>query len=151
MDIQEISDKLEIADLLSTYARAVDTRDWTLWRSVFTDDAHVDYSSAPYGRAGSRDEIADWLSANFEFITMSQHYVTNIESRIDGDTAKVRAMFYNPIQLPGTDGLSFCGGCYHHDLVRTDTGWRSRTLVEENVWFFNNPLGGTASAHPTGT
>lgn len=148
MDIHEISDKLEIADLLTTYARAVDTRDWALWRSVFTDDAHVDYSSTPYGRAGSRDEIAEWLGANFEFISVSMHYVTNIESRVDGDTAQVRAMFYNPIQLPGTEGLSFCGGYYHHTMVRTETGWRSSGLVEENVWFVNNPLDGTESAHP---
>jgi 3-phenylpropionate/cinnamic acid dioxygenase small subunit len=39
MDIQRISDQLEITALLSRYARAVDTKDWTLYRSVFTDDA----------------------------------------------------------------------------------------------------------------
>lgn len=144
MDIQELSDKLEITELLHRYARAVDTRDWSLWRSVFTDDARVDYSSTPHGRSGSRDEIADWLSANFEFIPTSQHFITNIESSIDGDVAEVRALFYNPIQLPGTEGLSFCGGNYHHELVRTGTGWKSRKLVEENLWFFNNPF-----EHPT--
>ena len=32
--------------LLYRYARAVDTKDWDLYRSVFTDDAHIDYSSA---------------------------------------------------------------------------------------------------------
>ena len=46
MDIQQISDELEITALLNRYARAVDTKDWTLYRSVFTDDAHIDYSSA---------------------------------------------------------------------------------------------------------
>jgi hypothetical protein len=71
---------------------------------------------------------------------MSQHYITNVESQIEGDTAQVRAMFYNPMQLPGTDGLSFCGGYYHHQLVRTDTGWRSRQMTEEQVWFDNNPF-----------
>ena len=49
-------------------------------------------------------------------------------------------MFYNPMQLPGADGLSFCGGYYHHQLVRTDTGWRSRQMTEEQVWFDNNPF-----------
>jgi hypothetical protein len=140
MDIQQISDELEIAAVLNRYARAVDSKDWTLWRSVFTDDARVDYSSAPHGIAGSRDEVADWLAENFAFIPMSQHYITNIESQVDGDTAQVRAMFYNPMQLPGVDGLSFCGGCYHHQLVRTDTGWRSRQMTEEQIWFDNNPF-----------
>ena len=134
-------DELQIAALLYRYARAVDTKDTELYRSVFTDDAYIDYSSAGV-IAGSRDEVADWLRQAFAPIPMSMHYITNIESEIDGDTAKVRAMFYNPMQLPGTTELSCCGGYYHHELVRTPDGWRSRHLREENVWFVNSPAGG---------
>jgi hypothetical protein len=133
-------DELSIAALLYRYARAVDTKDWELYRSVFTDDAYIDYSSAGV-IAGSRDEVADWLSQGFAAIPMSMHYITNIESDIDGDTAQVRAMFYNPMQLPGMSELSYCGGYYHHELVRTPDGWRSRHLREENVWFTNPPAG----------
>ena len=134
-------DELQIAALLYRYARAVDTKDTELYRSVFTDDAYIDYSSAGV-IAGSRDEVADWLSKRFTAIPMSMHYITNIESEIDGDTAKVRAMFYNPMQLPGMTELSYCGGYYHHELVRTPDGWRSRHLREKNVWFVNSPAGG---------
>ncbi|HXL62947.1 MAG TPA: nuclear transport factor 2 family protein [Mycobacterium sp.] len=134
-------DELQIAALLYRYARAVDTKDTELYRSVFTDDAYIDYSSAG-AIAGSRDEVADWLSMRFTAIAMSMHYITNIESEIDGDTAKVRAMFYNPMQLPGMAELSYCGGYYHHELVRTPDGWRSRHLREKNVWFVNSPAGG---------
>ena len=70
---------------------------------------------------------------------MSMHYITNVEAEIDRDTATVRAMFYNPFQLSGTSALSFCGGYYHHQLVRTPDGWRSRSLREENAWFDNPP------------
>jgi hypothetical protein len=133
-------DELQIAALLYRYARAVDTKDTELYRSVFTDDAYIDYSSAGV-IAGSRDEVADWLRQAFTAIPMSMHYITNIESEIDGDTAKVLAMFYNPMQLPGTTELSCCGGYYHHELVRTPDGWRSRHLREENVWFVNSPAG----------
>ncbi|MFV9633426.1 nuclear transport factor 2 family protein [Mycobacterium neumannii] len=136
------SDTAEIAALLYRYARAVDTKDWELYRSVFTDDAHIDYSSAG-AVVGSRDEAVDWFAANFGVIAWSLHHVTNIEADVDtgpeGDTARVRAMFYNPMQLPGMTGPSFCGGYYHHELVRTGGGWRSRRLVEENVWFTNPP------------
>jgi hypothetical protein len=48
-------------------------------------------------------------------------------------------MFYNPMQLPGMSELSYCGGYYHHELVRTPDGWRSQHLREENVWFANAP------------
>ena len=138
MDLQRISDELEISALLTRYARAVDSKDWDLYRSVFTDDAHIDYSSAG-AIAGSREQVADWLARGFAAIPMSMHYITNIESQIDGDTAQVRAMFYNPMQLPGMTELSYCGGYYYHELVRTDDGWRSRNLREDNVWFVNSP------------
>lgn len=136
MDIQEISDRLEIEALLNKYARAVDTRDWDLWRSLFTDDAVVDYSSAG-AIAGTRDEVAEWLEQALGAMQMMQHFISNVEAEISGDTAQVRAMFYNPMQLPGMDELSYCGGYYHHTLVRTPDGWRSRALREENAWFAN--------------
>ncbi|WP_285490970.1 hypothetical protein [Amycolatopsis taiwanensis] len=34
----------------------------------------------------------------------------------------------------GTEEFFYCGGYYHHDLVRTGQGWRSRQLIEETVW-----------------
>ena len=142
MNLQRISEELEIAALLRRYARAVDTKDWALYRSVFTDDAYVDYSSAGV-IAGPHDEVADWLSQAFTAIAMSMHYITNVETQIEGDTATVRAMFYNPFQLSGMSELSHCGGYYHHELVRTPDGWRSRSLREENAWFDNPPAHNT--------
>jgi len=138
MEISEISDRLEIQGLLAKYARAVDTRDWDLWRSLFTEDATVDYSSAG-AIAGTRDEVSAWLEAALGAMQMMQHFISNIEIDLAGDTAEVRAMFYNPMQLPGMAELSFCGGYYHHSVVRTPAGWRSRALREENAWF-TNPL-----------
>ena len=133
-----MSDEREIAALLYRYARAVDTKDWDLYRSVFTDDAHIDYSSAG-AVVGDRDQVVEWFAANFGMIPWSMHYITNIEADVDGDSARVRAMFYNPMQLPGMTEPSYCGGYYHHELVRTPDSWRSRNLREENVWFANAP------------
>ncbi|OLP02632.1 hypothetical protein BVU76_09215 [Mycolicibacterium porcinum] len=129
----------EIAALLYRYARAVDSKDWELYRSVFTEDAVIDYSSAG-AVVGTRDEVVDWFAANFGVIPWSMHYITNVEILdTDGETATVRAMFYNPMQLPGMAEMSACGGYYHHELVRTPDGWRSRSLREENLWFTNAP------------
>lgn len=138
MDIQRISDELEITGLLNRYARAVDGQDWELWRSLFTEDAHIDYSSAG-GLVGGRDAVAAWLERSLALMPMTQHYITNVEADITGDTATVRAMFYNPMLLPGAASTSACGGYYHHQLVRTENGWRSRQLREESLWFDNPP------------
>jgi SnoaL-like domain len=141
MDPQQVSDELEIAALLNSYARAVDTKDWALYRSVFTDDAHIDYSADVF--VGSLDEAIEFFSGQFSaLVSMSMHYITNIESDIDGDAARVRAMFYNPTQIKGIAELSMFGGYYFHDLVRTPDGWRSRNLREEMVWTANSPRAG---------
>lgn len=134
-----MSEHSDISALLYRYARAVDSKDWELYRSVFTEDAHIDYSSAG-AVVGSRDEVVDWFAANFGVIPWSMHYITNVEIlESDGDAATVRAMFYNPMQLPGMAEMSACGGYYHHELVRTPDGWRSQSLREENLWFTNPP------------
>ena len=129
-------DAAEVATLLHRYARAVDTHDWELYRSVFTEDARIAYDPVQ----GTRDEVADWMATNFGAIGMSMHYITNVEIlEHTDDTATVRAMFYNPMQLPGMTDMSACGGYYHHQLVRTSDGWRSADLREEMLWFHNPP------------
>jgi len=138
--LQRLLDEAEIARLLTRYATAVDSRDWDRYRSVFTPDAWIDYTSAPHGEAGTLDETVDWLSKNLTILPLTMHYITNIDAQIDGDTATVRAMFYNQLQIPGVDGSSFCGGYYNHTLVRTADGWRSTRLIEDNEWFENNPF-----------
>ncbi|MGZ6777545.1 MAG: nuclear transport factor 2 family protein [Mycobacterium sp.] len=125
-DSVRAADELAIAALLARYARAVDTKDWELYRSVFTADAHIDYSAGVF--VGSLDDALEFFRGDFSaLVTMSMHYITNVEAEIDGNTARVRAMFYNPTQIKGLD-LSMFGGYYHHDLVRTSDGWRSRHL-----------------------
>ncbi len=78
-----------------------------------------------------------WLEQALTPVPMTQHFITNIEIDLQGDHASVRAMFYNPMQLPGIDGLAYCGGNYHHQVVRTPEGWKSERLVEETKWSVN--------------
>lgn len=138
MDVRAVADKLEIQEQLARYARGVDTQDWDLWKSVFTEDAVVDYSQSGIP-IGSRDEIAAILAGAFATIPWATHHITNVEIDLDGDRAAVRAMFFNPMQLPGVEGSSSTGGYYHHEFVRTPDGWKSEHLIEEPVWFLNRP------------
>ena len=59
--------RLDVSDVLVCYATAVDTRDWDLFRMIFTDDCHADYGevgsvrerywtmATPYSVAKSRN------------------------------------------------------------------------------------------------
>ena len=139
MDAARIAlDKIEIQELIARYCRACDLKDWALLRTVFTQDAVLDYSSVD-GAVGSREEVCDWLERGLSTVPWTMHYVTNIEIDLHGDSAKVHVMFYNPMLLPGMADMSYCGGYYHHDVVRTAAGWKSARLVEQNVWFINHP------------
>jgi 3-phenylpropionate/cinnamic acid dioxygenase small subunit len=142
VDLHQLSDRLEIGDLLARYARAVDTKDWVLWRSVFTEDAQLDYRSAG-GPEGARDEVGDWLEQALATFPMSQHLITNVEVTFaaDGDAAEVHALFFNPMTFPGQDEPASCGGTYDHEVVRTPDGWKSRRLLEQNAWFLGAPAG----------
>ena len=85
-------DTIEIQQLLARYSRSLDTRDWELYRSVFTEDAYIDYAASG-GLTGRRDDVVEWLIktlGTFEWSGM--HYITNIEAEVRGR------------QRPGTGG-----------------------------------------------
>lgn len=136
LDLQTISDRIEIDDLITTYTRAVDTLDWERFVTVFTDDAFIDYTASG-GAKGTRDEIRDWLAETLPMFSAMQHYVCQKEVTLDGDTAEARIYLMNPMQIAQPDGGTWqmdFGGYYLHKLVRTPDGWRSRELVEEFAW-----------------
>ncbi|WP_018638392.1 nuclear transport factor 2 family protein [Parafrankia elaeagni] len=140
MDLQALADKLEIQEQLARYARGVDTNDFELWKSVFTPEAVIDYTSTSSSLpVAKRDDMAVLLEQGLGRAPWKIHYVTNVEIDLDGDRAKVIAQFYNPMQVPGMAEPSHCGGYYFHDFVRTPDGWKSEKLVEELVWFVNRP------------
>lgn len=139
MDTHRIGSILEVQQLLTAYASFVDARDWERYRSIFTEDAVIDYRSSPFGFSGTVDEVVEWLDNSLQLLPMTMHYVMNIDTEFHDDSATVRAQFYNPMQIPGFDELSTCGGYYHHNLVQTPDGWRSTGMREEILWFTNSP------------
>jgi len=134
LSLQEISDRIEIDDLLTRYATGVDRRDWDLWETCFTSDAWIDYSAFG-GTSGGVKEVRAWLEKTLAIFSMSQHMVINREVSLEGDTATCRSGFFNPMALPEGEGggtlLWFDGGYYCDELVRTGEGWRIRKRVEE--------------------
>ena len=147
MNIEHVFDRIEITDFFSRYARAVDTRDWDLYRTLFTTDAHIDYSSSG-GSIGDLEETVSFLSKALDMFEMSQHLVTNIEVlKKEENEADVLALFNNPMRLKGGE-IWFVGGKYRHELIRSDSGWKSRKLVEETLWFDRSPFGDLAKDTP---
>ena len=139
MDLQQISDRLEIHDVLTRYTRAVDEGTWDLLDTVFTPDAQIDYTETG-GMAGTFPEAKKWLAETLPaFFTATLHTIGQVSIEYDesGDQADVIAYFDNPMLMRAGEGATTVvevGGKYHHRMVRTADGWRSKRLHEELVW-----------------
>lgn len=132
MDLRELSDRLEITDLLLRYSHAVDFMDWDEFRSCFTTDAHIDYTAFG-GPAGDLEETVAFLTEAMPRWTSRQHMISPPLITIDGDSATARTMCHNPMGfLEGEDPrVLVCGLWYVDELRRTPDGWRISRRSEE--------------------
>jgi 3-phenylpropionate/cinnamic acid dioxygenase small subunit len=141
MSLQEISDRMEIQDLLVAYSYAIDSSDWDALDDVFTPDAYIDYTVFG-GSAGNLEETKKFLAEAMPTFRSFQHMVSTSRIEIDGDTAKVKTICHNPMVMPvGDDAVQvfYCGLWYVDDMVRTDAGWRIAKRVEEKSYVHNMP------------
>jgi 3-phenylpropionate/cinnamic acid dioxygenase small subunit len=139
LPVQEISDRLEIEQLLIRYCYAIDQRDWDAYRSVYTEDAVIDDVSA--GPGNSVDQMVEFLSSALEKVVLIQHAISTSLVEIDGDRASARTICHCPVVLDRGDGrteMFFQGLWYVDDLVRTRDGWRIARRAERD-YFHNMP------------
>lgn len=133
LPVRELSDRLQINDLLVRYTRAIDTKDWNLLDTCFLPDADVDYT-ATGGIAGKYPEVRAWLAKALSMFPITVHYVTNSEVELQGDRAKARTLVFNPMFFANPDGSLHdftVGAAYVDELVWTADGWRIAKRSEE--------------------
>lgn len=142
LSMQEISDRIEIQDLIARYAHAIDDRDWDGLDCVFTEDAIIDYTDVG-GARGTRAETKAYLAGTMTHFTGFQHLSSTTRLDLDGDRAKARTILFNPMvmQHEGAERVFFIGLWYCDDLVRTEAGWRITHRREEKSWSYNSPPG----------
>ena len=135
MSMQEISDRLEIQDLMVRYSYAIDSRNWDALDDVFTPDAHIDYSVFG-GSVGNLAETKAFLTEAMPMFTTLQHMVSGTTITFDGDTATTKTQCHNPMTMGDAEkpDLMVCGLWYVDKVVRTPAGWRIKERVEEKVY-----------------
>src|SRR3954447_19867044 len=90
VNLDEISDRLEIEALIVRYTRAIDTGQWDRLDEVFTPDADIDYRSTG-GIHASYAEIKPWLAEMLPMFPRRMHSLHQVEIVLDGDQATVAA------------------------------------------------------------
>ncbi|ADT98472.1 MULTISPECIES: nuclear transport factor 2 family protein [Mycolicibacterium] len=118
----EETDRLEISEVQVRYATGIDSRDWSLFRTVFTEDCELDYGEI--GVWNGVDAVTDFMVAAHDMAGHTLHRITNHTALVNGDSATARAYVDALIMAQDNASGVNAAGFYDDDLVRTDAGWR---------------------------
>jgi hypothetical protein len=150
---QEISDRLEIQDLLTAYSHAVDRRRWDDLDGLFTSDAVIDYH-ATGSIKGSLADLKDHLLQVMPMMLSYQHLVGTTRLTLLGDEAEGRSVCFNPMVIDGGEDrpprVFFCGLWYRDRFIRQSDGWRFARRAQELSYFYDFPGGSPPGASPFG-
>lgn len=117
-----MTDRDDISDLLVRYATGIDRRDWSLFRTVFTEDCQLDYGEI--GAWNGVDAVSDFMQKVHAMAGHTLHRLTNQAIDVDGDNAVGRtyvdALIMAADNKSGVNGIGF----YDDEMVRTPQGWR---------------------------
>jgi hypothetical protein len=116
---------LAIQDVLTRYATGIDRRDWSLFRTCFTEDLVADYGD--FGLWKSPDEITDFMEYAHREMGHTLHRLSNFSIQIDGEAARART-YVDALLTPGPAGGEIHRGIGYYDdeLVKTGDGWKIR-------------------------
>jgi hypothetical protein len=131
-----VSDRLALSDLLDSYARGVDDKDFSFVTSLFTPDAALDYTAFG-GPRGGPSEVFEWIAKAMKAFPMTQHHISNRVFEIDGGKATGRADLLAVMGMGAGDGklnMMFTGGIYRDTFTRTPGGWKIAGRVCDKGW-----------------
>jgi 3-phenylpropionate/cinnamic acid dioxygenase small subunit len=139
--ISEISDRLQIEDLMVRYCYAIDDRDWEAYRSLFTSDAVIDDTVTGGIRSGAEEHVA-YLQRALSKVEISQHAISTVLIRLNGNEATARSHCSCPMVVKTDDNprhVFFQGLWYRDKLRKGEDGWRFSERLEEGYWTRNLP------------
>jgi len=129
--VQTRLDEQAAAEVVVAYALALDSRDWTLFQSLFEDEVEIDYSSlgATVGRFPAK-EWADRCRVLGAF-DATHHKVCNFTFAREDEgivvTSYIDAAHF--IQADGRLLEAYVLGVYQHHLLRRGAEWRIAKCV----------------------
>jgi 3-phenylpropionate/cinnamic acid dioxygenase small subunit len=134
----------DIVELLNRYATGIDSRNWTLFRSCFTDDCVVDYGAieVPSGADG----VTAWMEQAHRDMGHTLHRMSNYVINAMGNADSVTARSYVDALLTIDSATTTEGIGYYDDvIVRDGNAWKIASRTFTMVLFRPNVLAGTVS------
>ncbi|MCX4779314.1 nuclear transport factor 2 family protein [Streptomyces sp. NBC_01264] len=138
-------DELAINRLLETYLFAVDTKDKTLFRTLFTEDATLTVMAHPDGTAGIVKSGIEAVVANLDGAAAwgySTHVTANASLRVTGrytatGDSHATAQLVYPATATAPETVVVRGIRYRDEYVRSAGVWKIRKRVFSPLWQYN--------------
>ena len=92
--LEDLADQHEIEQLMYRYATGIDTADYDLVDSVFTDDGEVDYAGIGGPRGRWHPEVRQWSVESLAAFPVRKHYITNVVVTYAPDGATATSVTY---------------------------------------------------------
>ena len=116
------ADKVALRELVETYSRAIDRRDFDLLRSIYHEDAQEEHGGM---FSGSVAAYVDWLPGVLAKNEATAHYVVNALFEIDGDKAQGETYKINYHRSLPPDSIETITGSRSHDRFERRNGvWK---------------------------
>ncbi len=136
---QELSDRLEIQDLITAYSYAIDFHRFDELDDIFTPEATLDFT-ATGGIQGGLVEVKEWLASVLPNFGGHHHLVATSQVTLGGDSARARTICHNPMWFKDESQPPLFVGLWYHDVFRrTDAGWRITSRVQQKGYLHGLP------------
>ena len=136
--LEQLSDRQDIIDVQHRYARGIDSRDWQLYRSVFTPRIRVDFTSW-HGGEPLVLEADDWVTrvaARQTGFDATQHQMSNHLIDLADDHAECTTYIVarHHLRVDGERRFQKIGGFYQNGFLRVAGAWRIASLMLHVLW-----------------
>lgn len=124
----EPAEHFGVLDVVYRYSTGIDTRDWLLFRSAFTDDAEVDFGFARWADA---DTFASFMRETHEPAGRTLHRMSNTVVTRGPKGTLIGRTYGDAVVLEADNGYGTIANAWYDDtFVPGDEGYRiSRRAV----------------------
>jgi hypothetical protein len=139
--LQEMCDRTEISEVVYRYATGIDSKDWMLFGTCFTDPMEADMTATLLATAAPQQfPLERWRRVTERTLSRwsrTQHYMSNLTIKVNGDRAQcvayLQAKHYRPDDPQGKEPYNM-GGYYTFQFTRTPDGWKVNSYKLNPMW-----------------
>lgn len=136
-------DREEISDVIKRYAQSIDTRNFELLRTCYTEKIDMDFRATVPGLNRTGLDVDEWIQMVSRFHSQfdgTEHVLIPEGIDIDGDEARCYVIMHASHFKRGAvgDPHHLIVGSYDVGLKRTSDGWRMHRVGQTVRWVEGN-------------